>query len=64
MARALASEPALLLLDEPSAGMNPQEVAELNQLIRKVRDRGKTILIIEHSMKVIMGLCDRIAVLD
>ena len=64
MARALASEPALLLLDEPSAGMNPQEVAELNQLILKIRDRGKTILIIEHNMKVIMDICDRIAVLD
>ena len=44
--------------------MNPQEVAELNQLILKIRDRGKTIFIIEHNMKVIMDICDRIAVLD
>jgi branched-chain amino acid transport system ATP-binding protein len=64
MARAMASDPTLLLLDEPSAGMNPQEVDELNQLILKIRDRGKTILIIEHNMKVIMDICDRIAVLD
>ncbi len=64
MARALASEPSLLLLDEPSAGMNPQEVRELNELILKIRGRGKTILVIEHNMKVIMDICDRIAVLD
>ncbi len=64
MARALSTEPSLLLLDEPSAGMNPQEVRELNELILKIRTRGKTIFIIEHNMRVIMDICDRIAVLD
>lgn len=64
MARALATEPSLILLDEPSAGMNPQEVRELNELILKIRNRGKTIFIIEHNMRVIMDICDRIAVLD
>jgi branched-chain amino acid transport system ATP-binding protein len=64
MARALSTEPSLLLLDEPSAGMNPQEVRELNELILKIRARGKTIFIIEHNMRVIMDICDRIAVLD
>ena len=64
MARALAAEPSLLLLDEPSAGMNPQEVRELNDLILKIRAQGKTIFIIEHNMRVIMDICDRIAVLD
>jgi len=64
MARALSTEPSLLLLDEPSAGMNPQEVRDLNELILKVRSRGKTILIIEHNMRLIMDICDHIAVLD
>ena len=64
MARALAAEPSLLLLDEPSAGMNPQEVRDLNELIRKIRKQGKTIFLIEHNMRVIMDICDRIAVLD
>jgi branched-chain amino acid transport system ATP-binding protein len=64
IARALATEPELLLLDEPSAGMNPQEVRELNELILKIRSRGKTIFLIEHNMRVIMDICDRIAVLD
>lgn len=64
MARALSTEPSLLLLDEPSAGMNPQEVRELNELILRIRTRGKTIFIIEHNMRVIMDICDRIAVLD
>ena len=64
IARALATDPALLLLDEPSAGMNPQEVKELNQLILRIRESGKTVFLIEHNMKVIMDICDRIAVLD
>ena len=64
IARALATEPELLLLDEPSAGMNPQEVHELNELILKIRSRSKTIFLIEHNMRVIMDICDRIAVLD
>ena len=64
IARAMATNPKLLLLDEPAAGMNPSEKAGLMTLIRKVRDEGITILIIEHDMKVVMGICDRISVLD
>ena len=64
IARALATDPALLLLDEPSAGMNSQEVKDLNDLILRIREGGKTIFLIEHNMKVIMDICDRIAVLD
>ena len=64
IARALASEPKLLLLDEPAAGMNPQESKSLNALVRKVRDLNITILLIEHDMKVVMDLADRIYVLD
>ena len=64
IARALATDPALLLLDEPSAGMNSQEVKDLNELILRIREGGKTIFLIEHNMKVIMDICDRIAVLD
>jgi branched-chain amino acid transport system ATP-binding protein len=62
--RALATEPQLVLLDEPAAGMNPQETAELMRLIRQVRDMGFTILLVEHDMKLIMSICDRIAVLN
>jgi branched-chain amino acid transport system ATP-binding protein len=64
IARALATEPKLLLLDEPAAGMNPQESQSLNALVRKVRGLGITILLIEHDMKVVMDLADRIYVLD
>jgi len=64
IARALATEPKLLLLDEPAAGMNPQESRSLNALVRKVRDLSITILLIEHDMKVVMDLADRIYVLD
>jgi len=64
IARALAAEPTLLLLDEPAAGMNPQESQRLNDLVRKVRALGVTILLIEHDMKVVMDLADRIYVLD
>ena len=65
IARALASEPKLLLLDEPTAGMNPQETRHLTQFIRRLRDdRGLTILLIEHDMKVVMGISDTVAVLD
>jgi branched-chain amino acid transport system ATP-binding protein len=65
IARALASDPKLLLLDEPTAGMNPQESAQLTDFMRKVRDeRGVTILLIEHDMKVIMGVSEYITVLD
>lgn len=64
IARALATKPRLLLLDEPAAGLNPQETMDLMQLIRKIRDRGLTILLIEHDMRVVMGISDRILVLD
>jgi len=64
IARALASEPKLLLLDEPAAGMNPQESADLTKLVGRVRDQGVTVLLIEHDMKVVMDIADRIFVLD
>lgn len=64
IARALATEPKLICLDEPAAGMNPQESAKLNMLIFKVRDADVTVLLIEHDMKVVMNLADRIYVLD
>jgi len=64
IARALAVEPELLLLDEPSAGMNPKETEDLMELIRAIRERGITVLLIEHDMNLIMGICDKIAVLD
>jgi branched-chain amino acid transport system ATP-binding protein len=64
LARALASHPRLLLLDEPAAGMNPQESSRLMRLIRKIRDQGITVLIIEHDMKVMMNLADHIYALD
>jgi branched-chain amino acid transport system ATP-binding protein len=65
IARALASEPKLLLLDEPTAGMNPQESKELTDFMRRLRDeRGVTILLIEHDMQVIMGVSEHITVLD
>ena len=65
VARALASDPKLLLLDEPTAGMNPQESAELTGFMRKLRDdRGLTILLIEHDMQVVMGVSEHITVLD
>ena len=65
IARALAGRPKLLLLDEPAAGLNPQESEELMRLIQDIRKRfGLTILLIEHDMKVVMGICERIAVLD
>jgi branched-chain amino acid transport system ATP-binding protein len=65
IARALATEPKLLLLDEPAAGMNPQEAVELMRLIRWIRDEFKlTILLVEHNMKVVMGICEIIQVID
>ena len=64
IARALATKPKLLLLDEPAAGMNPTEKRELMDLVGKIRERDVTILVIEHDMKVVMGICDRVAVLD
>ncbi|MEO8038048.1 MAG: ABC transporter ATP-binding protein [Betaproteobacteria bacterium] len=64
IARALATEPKLLALDEPAAGMNPTERQALGQLIARIRDDGTTVLLIEHDVKLVMGLCDRVAVLD
>jgi ABC-type branched-subunit amino acid transport system ATPase component len=64
IARALATSPKLLLLDEPAAGMNPIETADLMELIRKIRDRGITVLLIEHHMSLVMGISDRILVLN
>jgi branched-chain amino acid transport system ATP-binding protein len=63
--RALATQPKLLLLDEPAAGMNPSEKAELSRLIRLIKERFKiSVLLVEHDMQVVMGICERIAVLD
>jgi len=65
IARALATEPKLLLLDEPTAGMNPNETADLTNFIRRLRkELGLTILLIEHHMRVVMGISDRVSVLD
>jgi branched-chain amino acid transport system ATP-binding protein len=65
IARALATDPKLLLLDEPAAGMNPQEAIELMHLVRWLRDELKvTILLVEHNMKVVMGVCETIQVID
>ncbi|WP_214411325.1 ABC transporter ATP-binding protein [Sphaerisporangium fuscum] len=64
IARALATKPKLLLLDEPAAGMNPAEKVGLQQLIRKIRDAGRTVLLIEHDMSLVMGISDRVAVID
>jgi branched-chain amino acid transport system ATP-binding protein len=64
IARALATRPRLLLLDEPAAGFNPAEKQGLSDLIRRVRSAGYTILLIEHDMGVVMNLCDRVSVLD
>lgn len=65
MARALATEPKLLLLDEPAAGMNPNETAELMDMIRLVRDKfGMTVLLIEHDMSLVSGICEKLTVLN
>ena len=65
IARALASDPKLLLLDEPTAGMNPQESAELTDFMRRLREeRNLAILLIEHDMKVVMGVSEQVTVLD
>jgi branched-chain amino acid transport system ATP-binding protein len=64
IARALATEPKLLCLDEPAAGFNPREKASLIELMRKIRDDGYTVLLIEHDMRLVMGVTDRIVVLE
>jgi len=64
MARALASEPKLLLLDEPAAGMNPEESRRVGETIRALRAQGITVVLVEHDMRLVMGVCERIVVLD
>lgn len=64
IARALGTEPQLVLLDEPAAGFNPAEKVALAETIKKIRDKGYTVLLIEHDMSLIMGISDRVAVLD
>ncbi len=64
IARALATEPSILALDEPVAGMNPAERRQMGELFLRVRETGITLLLIEHDVKLVMGLCDRVAVLD
>jgi len=64
IARALATEPAMILLDEPAAGLNASESAELVKLVRRIRDDGVTVMLIEHDMKVVMSISERIIVLD
>ena len=64
MAVALAAEPRVLLLDEPFTGMNPEETRHMMELMLKIRDRGVTLLLVEHDMQAVMGLCDRITVLN
>ena len=64
IARALGTEPKILLLDEPAAGFNPAEKVELAKTIRKIRDAGYTVLLIEHDMSLVMGVSDRVIVID
>ena len=64
IARSLATEPRLLALDEPAAGMNPAERLALGKLIRRIRDEGVTVLLIEHDVRLVMNVCDRVLVLD
>ena len=64
IARALSTEPDILMLDEPAAGLNPNEAENLMSLVRQIHEAGKTILIIEHNMRVVMGLCQRIVVIE
>jgi branched-chain amino acid transport system ATP-binding protein len=64
IARALATEPRLVLLDEPTAGMNPNETSRAAELVRRMRDRGLTVVVIEHDMRFVMGISDRVTVLD
>jgi branched-chain amino acid transport system ATP-binding protein len=64
MAVAMAAEPKLLLLDEPFTGMNPEETQEMMGLVRRLRDDGVTILLVEHDMQAVMGLCETITVMN
>jgi branched-chain amino acid transport system ATP-binding protein len=64
LARALATRPRLLLLDEPAAGMNPQETEVLDDVITRIRNRGITVILVEHDMRLVMGISDRVTVLN
>ena len=64
IARALAVEPEIILMDEPAAGLNSQETVELACLIRQIRDLGITVVLVEHDMELVMDICDRIVVLN
>ena len=64
IARALAADPKILLLDEPAAGLNGTETAELEELIRKVAEQGVTVMLVEHDMKLVMGISDRLLVIN
>jgi branched-chain amino acid transport system ATP-binding protein len=64
LARALATKPHLLLLDEPAAGMNPRETVDLDRVITRIRDRGVTIILVEHDMRLVMGISDHVTVLN
>jgi branched-chain amino acid transport system ATP-binding protein len=64
LARALASDPRMVLLDEPAAGLNMRETVELSRLITRIRDRGITVLLVEHDMSLVMGICDEVLVLS
>lgn len=64
IARALASEPRMILMDEPAAGLNSQETWQLSQLLKRIRDLGITIVLVEHDMELVMDICDRIVVLN
>jgi ABC-type branched-subunit amino acid transport system ATPase component len=64
LARALAAQPKLLLLDEPACGLNPRETEEMSALIDSIRARGTTVLVVEHDMSLVMGICDEVLVLS
>jgi branched-chain amino acid transport system ATP-binding protein len=64
LARALAAQPKLLLLDEPACGLNPRETEEMSSLISAIRERGTTVLVVEHDMSLVMGICDEVLVLS
>jgi ABC-type branched-subunit amino acid transport system ATPase component len=64
LARALAAQPRLLLLDEPACGLNPRETEEMSALIASIRARGTTVLVVEHDMSLVMGICDEVLVLS
>ncbi|MGO9307519.1 MAG: ABC transporter ATP-binding protein [Spirochaetia bacterium] len=64
LARALAARPRLLLLDEPACGLNPRETEEMSRLIASIRERGTTVLVVEHDMSLVMGICDEVLVLS